>query len=111
MDIHVLYDRSGKILAAVELREEAEKGGGVPLPRPEPQRGQRTADVRVPEEFRDLSFLEACTQLVVAQARGERAMLVRKKRQARQASRKMRQPPKQKARTSVGRPPGRTKRP
>jgi hypothetical protein len=64
MDLCVLFDRSGKILAAVDLRRE-QASDAVPLPRPMAQRGQRTADVAVPEEFRGLDFLEICTRLVV----------------------------------------------
>jgi hypothetical protein len=62
MNLHALYDRSGKILAAVELKSNA---ADAYLPRPVAQRGQRTADVSVPDEFRHLSFLEVCTQLAI----------------------------------------------
>jgi hypothetical protein len=85
MYLHVLYDRSGKVLAAVNLDREKD-APGVPLPRPVAQRGQQTAEVSVPDEFRHLSFLEACTQLVV-QAKGDSAMLVSRKPKPRATSR------------------------
>ena len=85
MYLHLLYDRSGKVLAAVDLDREKD-APGVSLPRPVAQRGQRTAEVAVPEEFRHLSFLEACTQLVV-QAKRDGAMLVSRKSKPRATSR------------------------
>jgi hypothetical protein len=82
MNLHVLYDRSGKILAAVELRSNAEDAY---LPRPVAQRGQRTADVAVPDEFRHLSFLEVCTRLAV-RTKGNTATLVPQERARRVTS-------------------------
>jgi hypothetical protein len=49
------------------------------------QRGQRTADVAVPEEFRGLEFLEICTKLVV-HVKGDRVTLVSRKKPARTAT-------------------------
>ena len=82
MDLHVLYDRSGKILAAVELKGNA---ADAYLPRPVAQRGQRTADVSVPGEFRHLSFLEACTQLAI-RTKGNTVTLVPQKQRRRVTS-------------------------
>jgi hypothetical protein len=90
MDLHVLFDRSGKILAAVDLRRETD---AVPLPRPVAQRAQRTADVVVPEEFRGLDFLEICTSLIV-QAKGDRVTLVARKEPARPRTGTRSRPPK-----------------
>jgi hypothetical protein len=84
MYLHVLYEGSGKILAAVELKGDKDEGG-VPLLRPVAQRGQRTADVTVPDELRHLSFVEVCTQLVV-QPKGDGAVLVSRKQKQRAAS-------------------------
>jgi hypothetical protein len=97
MDMHVLYDRSGKILAAVEIKNGADGEDSVPPPRPVAQRGQRTADVTVPGEFHQLSFFEACTQLVVT-IKAERATLIpRKKKRPSAAYQPARKPPQRKA--------------
>jgi hypothetical protein len=84
MRLHVLYDRSGTILAAVQLDDE--KGGEQQVPplRPLAQRGQFTADFVLPSDFRHLSFFEVCTQLKVA-GRGERATLIAKPASRRRA--------------------------
>jgi hypothetical protein len=81
MDLHVLFDRSGKILAAVELKSGSDSEGSAPSPRPEARRGQRTADVTVPDELSHLSFFEACTQLIV-QVKGGRTTLIPKRRRS-----------------------------
>jgi hypothetical protein len=70
MDLHVLYDRSGKILAAVRLDSEP----GTVSPRPVARAGQSTADLKLPASFSHLNFLQVCTQLVV-EGRGDRTTL------------------------------------
>jgi hypothetical protein len=75
MKLHVLYDRSGKILAAVRLDDQPL---GIVTPRPVCRPGQFTADVTVPDNFRHLSFFEVCTRLVV-EGLGERATLKSRK--------------------------------
>src|SRR5262245_7194351 len=109
MDLHVLFDRSGKILAAVDLRRE-QASDAVPLPRPVAQRGQRTADVAVPDEFRGLDFLEICTRLAV-QVKGDRATLVARKKPARKATVVRSRPSPKASRTSGGKSKRRGGRP
>ena len=62
MKLHVLFDRSGTILAAVQLDDEDPR---VPKPRPVPQRGQFTADISVPAEYGEMSFFDVCTRMKV----------------------------------------------
>ena len=62
MKLHVLFDRSGTILAAVPLDDEDPR---VPKPRPVPQRGQFTADITVPAQYGDMSFFDVCTRMKV----------------------------------------------
>jgi hypothetical protein len=62
MKLHVLFDRSGTILAAVPLDDEDARA---PKPRPVPQRGQFTADVTVPARYGDMSFFDVCTRMKV----------------------------------------------
>jgi hypothetical protein len=90
MELHVLYNRSGKILAAVPLEEDSSdrtRNGNRRLPalRPEPGPGQYTANVKVPHDCAHLSFFEVCTQLVV-EGRGERATLGPRKASQRPAA-------------------------
>jgi hypothetical protein len=65
MRLCALYDRTGQILAAVRLDDELKADGLVKGPRPLPQRGQKVAEIDVPEEFRHLSFRDACLSLKV----------------------------------------------
>jgi hypothetical protein len=79
MELHVLYDASGNILAAVRLDDEVSHGATVgdepiPGPRPVPEPGQYVADVKVPDELAHLSFFEVCNQSVV-EGRGAQAAL------------------------------------
>jgi hypothetical protein len=82
MELHVLYADSGNILAAVRLDEEDEESSGnaalgdepIPAPRPVPEPGQYTADLKVPDDLTHLGFLEVCEQLVV-EGRGAQAVL------------------------------------
>ena len=109
MDLHVLFDRSGKILAAVDLRRE-QASDAAPLPRPMAQRGQRTADVAVPEEFRGLEFLEICTKLVV-QVKGDRVTLVSRKKPARTTTAVRSRQSSKSARSSSTKPKSQRRRP
>lgn len=82
MELHVLHDELGNILAAVRIDREpaphAAIGGEVlPSPRPMPGPGQYTADVKVPDEFANLSFFEVCDQCVL-EAHGSGATLKRR---------------------------------
>jgi hypothetical protein len=63
MRMHVLYDASGQILAAVELSERDSEG--TPQVRPVAKSNQYTADLDVPPAHADLSFKDACETLVV----------------------------------------------
>jgi hypothetical protein len=79
MELHVLYDDLGNILASVRLDDESSPNATlgdrpIPGPRPVPEPGQYTADVKVPDDFAHLSFLEVCNQLVV-EGRGAQAVL------------------------------------
>lgn len=60
--MHALFDRSGRILAAVSLDDEDPR---VPKPRPVPQRGQFTADITVPAQYGEMSFFDVCTRMRV----------------------------------------------
>jgi hypothetical protein len=61
--MHVLYDSSGRILAAVELSEGDSEG--TLQARPVAAPGQYSADLNVPPDLAHLSFKEACEKLVV----------------------------------------------
>ena len=74
MDIMALYDRKGRILAAVQVQATEAGGGGAPTPQPEPKRGQRVGEFTVPREYAHLSFSEACGELMVM-TRGKHATL------------------------------------
>jgi hypothetical protein len=81
--LHVLYDRSGRILAAVQLDDRS--GSRAPLPRPAAQRGQLTADLRVPAEARQKDLVAVCAEYIV-RGKGERATLVARKGKPRERS-------------------------
>jgi hypothetical protein len=80
MELHVLCDEFGTILAAVQLPRAlsypATTTGDMtaPTPRPVPQPGQYTADVTVPDDFAHLTLMEVCDRLVV-EGRGAQAVL------------------------------------
>ena len=59
MKMHVLYDASGQILAAVELSESTLQV------RPVAKSDQYTADLDVPPALADLSLKDVCEKLVV----------------------------------------------
>ena len=63
MRMHVLYDSSGQILAAVELPEVV--SADTLQVRPVVKPGQYSADVDVPPDLAHLSFKEACEKLMV----------------------------------------------
>ncbi|MGH7486911.1 MAG: hypothetical protein ACREMY_15120 [bacterium] len=63
MRIHVLYNSSGKILAAVELSEGVSEG--TPQVRPVAKPGQHSADLEGPPALAHLGFKDACEKLVV----------------------------------------------
>jgi hypothetical protein len=80
MRLCALYDRSGQILAAVRLDRDPESSRYVEGPRPLPQKGQKVAEIDVPEEFRLLSFRDACLSLKVdVKAKAPRLIGVRKR--------------------------------
>jgi hypothetical protein len=64
MNLHVVYDATGRIIAAVRLPDGQTKTDQ-PGPRPVVKPGNRSADLEVPPEFAHLSFGEACRSLVV----------------------------------------------
>src|SRR5437762_12200625 len=61
MKLHILYDRTGRILAAVHL-DPAERpyGEAVGELRPVPRKGQMSGDFEVPSEYAERGFVEAC---------------------------------------------------
>lgn len=74
MQIRALYDKKGRILAAVQMKMTEAVRGRSPTPQPEPKRGQCVGVFTVPRECMHLSFAEACVQLVV-KAEGKHATL------------------------------------
>jgi hypothetical protein len=65
MKIHALYDKSGRILAAVNLDGEA-KSPATPRVRPVPKKkGHKAADFDVPVEHSHGEFLEVVSRLRV----------------------------------------------
>jgi hypothetical protein len=63
MKLHVMFDKNGKIVAAVQLDGEImAKHGRV---RPDLKPGHSSLDLDVPAEHGHLSFADACRQLVV----------------------------------------------
>jgi hypothetical protein len=70
MKMHVMYDPSGKIVAAVRLDADASAksrhaGHRLEGLRPVLKPGHSSADLDVPAEHAHLTFHEACRQLVV----------------------------------------------
>lgn len=63
MKIHVLYDSTGRILAAAELLEGVSED--MPQVRPVANPDQYTAELEMPTVMAHLSFKEACEKLVV----------------------------------------------
>src|SRR5439155_4231988 len=66
MKLHILYDRTGRILAAVHL-DPAERpyGEAVGELRPVPRKGQMSGDFEVPSEYAERGFVEACGALCI----------------------------------------------
>ena len=75
MKINALYDKEGRILAAVQV--ETSRAVASPAPQPVPKRGQRVGVFTVPKECGHLSFQQACVQLMV-KSEGKNASLVPK---------------------------------
>ncbi len=70
MRIRALYDRRGRILAAVQMQALDPSSKGTPAPQPQPQRGQRIGMFAVPRECADLTFAQVCVEMkVVTRAR------------------------------------------
>ena len=69
MRLHVMYDQTGKIVAAVRLDEDNSKqrppGRRMGTVRPVPKPGFTSADLDVSAEHAHLTFTEACRQLMV----------------------------------------------
>jgi hypothetical protein len=63
MQIRALYDRDGRILAAVHL--DAARVSPHPNPQPRPRDGQAVGDFTVPTEHAHLPFEEVCSRLRV----------------------------------------------
>lgn len=74
MQIKALYDRKGRILAAVQMQAMGAGEGATPAPQPEPKRGQRVGEFTVPRECAHLGFSQACAELMVI-TRGKDATL------------------------------------
>jgi len=66
MKLHILYDRTGRILAAVHLdpteRPYREEVGEL---RSVPRKGQMSGDFEVPSEYAERGFVEACGALCI----------------------------------------------
>jgi hypothetical protein len=60
MRLHVVYDKRGKIVAAVNL-EPADSS----LLRPVAKKGQASAELEVPKEHAHLSFADVCQRFKV----------------------------------------------
>lgn len=70
MKLHVMYDQSGRIIAAVRLDSDVtaksdQVGRRLGSVRPVMTPGHSSADLDVPPEHAHLTFAEACRQLVV----------------------------------------------
>ena len=65
MKLHILYDRTGRILAAVQLPAERPHGEEVGELRPVPRKGQMSGDFEVPREYAERGFVEACRALCI----------------------------------------------
>lgn len=71
MKLHVMYDKSGRIVAAVRLDEGGDLpkhghlGNKIGPPRPVMKLRHSTADLELPAEHAHLSFADACRQLEV----------------------------------------------
>ena len=70
MKLHVMYDQSGRIIAAVRLdvdktTEPNKLGRRLDGVRPVMKPGHSSADLDVPPEHAHLTFSEACRTLVV----------------------------------------------
>ena len=64
MKVHILYDRAGRILAAVHLDPpERPYGEEVGELRPVPRKGQMSGEFEVPREYAERGFVEACRAL------------------------------------------------
>jgi hypothetical protein len=64
MKIHAVYDRNGKILAAVSIDATSKLKIGGAL-RPVPKAEQHAADLEVPPEHSRLGLVELCRALKV----------------------------------------------
>jgi hypothetical protein len=62
MKMHVVYDQSGKIIAASRMRE-----GTIGGPIPVAESGQYSALLEVPQEHAQLTFHDLCRNLVVVE--------------------------------------------
>ena len=77
MQIKALYDKRGRILAAVQLLATNRGSGEVSPPQPQPKRGQLVGEFTVPREWAHLNLAQSCAQLVV-KTQGKHATLVPK---------------------------------
>jgi hypothetical protein len=75
ISLHVVYDRSGTIIALAPVGERSVSSSGVPLPRPIAERGQFAATVPLPEDAREKDATAISTAYIV-KGRGESARLV-----------------------------------
>lgn len=65
MRLHVLHDRTGRILAAVRLDSPSSAPKATGTIRPVPRKGQLSAELDVPPEHANLEFVEVCRALRV----------------------------------------------
>jgi hypothetical protein len=64
MKIHVLYDKAGRIRAAVQLDGPDVETAGGEL-RPVAKKGETSGDFEVPPDYAGLAFIELCQTLRV----------------------------------------------
>lgn len=71
MKLHVVYDETGQIIAAVRLDADTtttkahQLGRRLPGVRPVPKPGHSSADLDAPPEHAHFTFVQACQQLIV----------------------------------------------
>ena len=62
MKLHVLFDRGGRILAAAQIDSETTVQA---RPMASETEGHRTAEIEVPQEFREHRLADICTKTIV----------------------------------------------
>jgi hypothetical protein len=91
MKLHLMHNKSGKIMAAVRIDKDKSKarhpGQRIASPRPVPKPGFTSVELEVPAEHEHLSFQEVCTQLMVSTSGGKPHLKLRPQPKQRKGSR------------------------